>query len=54
MGNKQQGALIIHQSGLQHFLAEQIQMVGGFVQDQHVGILEHQLGQGHPGFFPAA
>ncbi|MNN85236.1 hypothetical protein D3C81_2025010 [compost metagenome] len=54
MGNEQQRAVVFDQSGLQHFLAEQIQMVGRFVQDQHVGLLQHQLRQGNPGFLSAA
>ncbi|MOA37368.1 hypothetical protein D3C78_1589530 [compost metagenome] len=33
MGNEQQRAVIIQQGGFQHFLAEQVQMVGRFVKD---------------------
>ncbi|MNN50247.1 hypothetical protein D3C81_1648210 [compost metagenome] len=33
MGYEQQRTIVIKQSGFQHFLAEQIQMVGRFVKD---------------------
>ena len=26
----------------------QVQMVGGFIQDQHFGVVQHGLGQAHP------
>ena len=32
---------------------KEIQMVGRLVQDQQLGLLQQQLGQGQPGFFPA-
>ena len=42
MGNKQNGSTELPQSVLQNLLAIQIQMIGGFVQEQEIGPLQCQ------------
>ncbi len=54
MGHIQHGPLITVQGVLQNFLGDDIQVVGWFIQDQEIGIAQHQLGQGDPSSFPAA
>ena len=48
MRDIQDSPRIIVQRVLQDFLAGDVQMVGGLVQDQEIGLGEHQLRQGHP------
>ena len=54
MAHSQDCARVVRKRFLQDFPAVHIQVVGRFVQQQHVVLPEHQLRQGHPSFFPAA
>ncbi|MNV72056.1 hypothetical protein D3C71_1651120 [compost metagenome] len=54
MGNEQQRALEIDQRRFQHLAADQIEMVGRFVEDQHIRSEQHKLGERNPRFLAAA
>ena len=53
MGDGQHGALVTVQILLQPFGGPEIQVVGGLVQQEDVGILQNQAGQVDPGLLPA-
>ena len=54
MGDIENGSLIGVQRIFQNFLGDQIQMVGGLVQDQKIGLGEHELGKGYASLLAAA
>ena len=53
MGDRQHGALELVQILLQPLGGLQVQVVGGLVQQQDVGVLQDQPAQIHPGLLPA-
>jgi len=53
VGDGQHGALVTVQILLQPFGGPEIQVVGGLVQQEDVGILQNQAGQVDPGLLPA-
>ncbi|MNC71574.1 hypothetical protein D3C75_1225170 [compost metagenome] len=54
MGDEQQRTFKINQRRLQHLAADQIQVVGGLIENKHIGTAQHELGKRNPRFFPAA
>ena len=54
MGDIEHRTLVVVQGILQNLLGGDVQVVGGLVQDDEVGIGEHELCQGNPPPFSAA
>ncbi len=54
MGDIQDGALIAVDGVLQDFLGHYVQVVGGLVQYEEIGVAQHKLGQGDPAPLSAA
>ena len=54
VGDIQDSALVGVERIFQDFLGDHIQMIGGLVQDQEVGLGEHELGQGYASLLAAA
>ena len=53
MGDDDDRAPVVHQIGLQPGDGVHVQVVGGLVQDNQVGLLQEELAQGHPGLLTA-
>ncbi len=53
MGDHNQGAGELQQGLFQHLLGAQVQVVGGLVQDEEVGLCKADDCQLQPGLFPA-
>ena len=54
VGDVEHSSRVVDQGVLQDFLGGNVQVVGGLVQDQEVGLGEHKLCQGDPASFSAA
>ena len=54
MADRQDRSRIVRQRFLQHFPAVHVQVIGRFVQQQHVVLPEHQFRQGYTALLPAA
>ncbi len=53
MRDQQNRAGVVRQNVLQHFLGGQVQVVGGLVQQEQVGVRQRQLGQRQASAFSA-
>ena len=54
MGNIEDGSFIAVERILQDFLGSDIQVVGRLIQDEEIGLRQHQFGKGNPTPFTAA
>ena len=54
MGDVEHGPFVPVQGIFQNLLGDDVQMVGGLVQDKEIGLRKHQLCQGYPAPLAAA
>lgn len=52
MRDEQQRAFIVHQCCFKYFFGEQVKMVRRLIQNEHIGFLEHELGEETRAFSP--